>query len=124
MILLFYRACGLARFMKDRARFNAFFHNYAELSYAVDKFHGTDLVMVLRYFPEMYCIDTFSIYGITNIYKMITIFHTYCNYYLFYVIKFRINGYINYLFIQYCAMCSYLIYFVYFINVQLMMEAS
>ena len=41
--------------MKDRANFNTFFHNYAELGYAIDKFHGNDIIIVLRSFTNMYC---------------------------------------------------------------------
>ena len=41
--------------MKDRANFNMFFHNYAELGYAIDKFHGNDIIIVLRSFTNMYC---------------------------------------------------------------------
>ena len=40
--------------MKDRANFNTFFHNYAELGYAIDKFHGNDIIIVLRSLPNMY----------------------------------------------------------------------
>ena len=41
--------------MKDRANFNTFFQNYAELGYAIDKFHGKVIVMVMRSLPELFC---------------------------------------------------------------------
>ena len=43
--------------MKDRANFNTFFHNYAELGYAIDKYHGNDMIIVLRSLRNMYCIQ-------------------------------------------------------------------
>ena len=43
--------------MTDRANFNTFFQNYAELGYAINKFHGNDIIIVLRSLRNMYCIQ-------------------------------------------------------------------